>query len=134
MNGWFKLPGSKSQGHYIEKDRLYQLLRDDIESIRMKLSGEPYANRIMRKIQTAHEIGVTDRFRFFFEEIGLKLEQNEWNAINARHEYAHGGIVFGQTDWEHLILDAQTYENVFHKIVLKVLGYSGSYIDRSSIP
>jgi hypothetical protein len=91
----------------------------------------PYAYNIMNKLQDVHKIGVMDQFRFFFNEIDLYIDENEWGAINARHAIAHGRIASKQEEWDQAIQHTSTYETLIHKIMLRLLGYSGSYRDRS---
>ena len=93
----------------------------------------PYAYNIMDKLQDAYKIGVMGQFRFFFNEIDLHIDENEWNAINARHDIAHGRITGKQKEGEEMIQHTDTYKTLIHKILLRLLGYSGSYIDRSVI-
>ena len=78
-------------------------------------------------------MGVMDRFRFFFNEIDLPVDKNEWDAIKARHAVAHGRIATEEGEGEKIIRYTDTYETLIHKILLRLLGYSGSYIDRSVI-
>ena len=131
MNGWFKSKKSKSQGTYMEKDKFEELLGDEMNNLEIKLESEPYGDRLMNRLHNANQIGVMDQFRFFFNEIDLHIDENEWNAINARHAVAHGRIASKQKEWEQMIQHTSTYETLIHKILLRLLGYSGSYIDRS---
>ena len=131
MNGWFKSNSSKSQGVYMAKDKFEELLGDEMSSIEIKIESEPYGDRLMNRLHNANQIGVMDRFRFFFDEINLRIDENEWKAIEARNGVAHGRIASKQKEWEQMIQHTSTYETLIHKILPILLGYSGSYIDRS---
>lgn len=133
MNGWFKFDRSESHGKYMREFDFEDLLRDDINSIQKKLEGKTYGDEVMNKIKRAYNLGTGDRFRFFFNEIKLVVNDNEWEAIEARHPPAHGRISISPEEWRRVIQYTHTYETLIHKIMLKLLGYSGSYIDRSGI-
>ncbi|MDH5770345.1 MAG: hypothetical protein OEZ25_03550 [Candidatus Bathyarchaeota archaeon] len=133
MNGWFDHPKSKSRGVLMPKTKYKNVLREEIASIKSKLKEEKEGDKIIKNILQAYVMGVTDRFPVFFNEINLVVEEHEWHAIKKRHVFAHGGIEFDKTEWKPLIRQVQTYETLFHKIILKLLGYSGSYIDRSIV-
>lgn len=130
---WFKSKKTASSGIYIGKEEFEMLLSSEIEAIKSKLKGKPNCDKILSKIYRAYEMGVGEGLREFFKEIDLRLETHEWDAINARHIVAHGGLEFDETDWKKLVQYRWTYETILNKIILKLLGYSGSYIDRSII-
>ena len=115
----------------MEKDKFEELLGGEMNDIKIKIESEPYGDRLMNRLHNANQMGVMDQFRFFFNEIDLPIAENEWNAINARHAVAHGRIASKQKEWEQMIQHTSTYETLIHKIILRLLGYSGSYIDRS---
>lgn len=130
---WFKSERTASSGLYIGKEEFERLLSPEIEAIKSKFKDNPNCDKIFSKIHRAYEMGVGEGFREFFKEINLTLEKHEWDAINARHVVAHGGLEFDETDWKKIIQYRWTYETLINKIMLKLLGYSGSYIDRSII-
>jgi hypothetical protein len=131
MNGWFKSNRSKSRGVWMDKNEFDKLLRDEMSIIEKKLKHEKHGDKVMKNLQNAFQMGVTDRFRLFFDKIVLHIEENEWNAINARHGIAHGRITDKQKEGEELIQHTDAYKTLIHKILLRLLEYSGSYIDRS---
>jgi len=131
INGWFKYTKSKSQGVYMKKEEFEDSLKDEIEDLKRKLKEKPNGDKIIEKILKAYEFGITERYRVFFEEINLTIDEREWEAINERHEFVHGHILFDKTDWKRVIQYVNTFETLLHKVLLKLLGYSGTYIDRS---
>ncbi len=133
MNGWFDSTKSSSRGVYIDKDKFENLLHEEIGAIKSKLKSKQYGDNITNRIQNAYCMGVADRFLFFFKEIALDVSKKEQDAIDARHAIAHGRMPNKKSEWKRLIRQSQTYETLFHKIVLKLLGYSGTYIDRSTL-
>jgi len=133
MNGWFNSKHTKSGGVYLDKATLDELFQDEMSSIGEKLEGLEYGDELMKRFKNSNLMGVMDRFRFFFTEIDLPVDKNEWDAIKARNAVAHGRIPTEEDEWEQIIRYTDTYETLIHKIILKLLGYSGSYIDRSVV-
>jgi len=131
INRWYRFKESKSGGVYMQKSKFETLLKEEIDGIKRKLASEPEGEKIVAKILRAYDFGITERFRIFFEEIKLSIDEQEWKAIKERHKFAHGHIEFGKTDWNRVIQHYNTFETLLHKILLKLLGYSGTYIDRS---
>ena len=136
INGWFKYKKSKSQGVYMKKEEFETLLKEEIEDIKRKLETrklerKPNGEKVIAKILKAYEFGIMERYRIFFDEIELPIDDHEWEAIKERHKFVHGRIVFDKTDWKRVIQHANTFTTLLHKTLLKLLGYSGTFIDRS---
>jgi hypothetical protein len=76
---------------------------------------------------------VIKRFKTFFDEIDLVPDDREQDAIDARHGVAHGGFVIAsdQEKMRDMILCGFAYETIIHKILLRLLDYSGWYINYS---
>jgi hypothetical protein len=128
IDGWFN---TKSQGVYMKKKEFESLLKEEIEAIKEKFEKKPHGDKIIANILKAYNFGIMERYRVFFEEINLPIDDHEWEAINERHKFVHGRIIFDETDWKRVIQHVNTFETLLHKILLKVLGYSGTFIDRS---
>ena len=131
LNGWFETKKSKSQRVYMKKDEFEILLEADIESIKRKLKEKPNDDKIVKNILKAYNFGIVESYRVFFEEIVLPTDAREWEAINERHKFVHGHVQFESADWKRVVQHVNTLETLFHKILLKLLGYSGTFIDRS---
>lgn len=133
INGWFEYK-SESHGVYMEKEEFEALFKEEIEAIRRKLESirnKPYTDGILKKIMDANIIGIMERYRIFFEKIDLPIDSNEWKAIDERHKFVHGHILFDKADWRRVIQHVDTFEMLLHKTLLKLLGYSGTFVDRS---
>jgi hypothetical protein len=131
INGWYKYTESKSHGVYMKKEEFESLLEEEIEAITRKLERKDNGCKIIAKILNAYNSGITEGYRVFFEEIKLPIDDHEWEAINERHKFVHGRIIFDGTDWKRVIQHVNTFTTLLHKILLKLLGYSGTFIDRS---
>jgi hypothetical protein len=133
INGWFRFKKSESKGLYIENGKFENLLKEDIERIRNKLNGVPNNDKILNKILASNQFGITERYRRFFEEINLPLSEKERNAIKSRHIFAHGEASFDKMDQREILQQENTLETLFNKAFLKLLEYSGTFIDYSIV-
>jgi hypothetical protein len=133
INGWFKYTKSKSKGVFMPKNDFELLLKDEIESVTKKLRTIANGDKIVEKMLKAYELGIMERYRVFFEEINLAVNNPDWDAIRERHKFVHGHALFDDVDWECVIQHVRTLETLLNKILLKLLGYSGTFIDRSVI-
>ena len=143
INGWFKYKRSQSKGVYMEKEVFVTLLKDEIELMRRKLeenfkgkssAEDSKAEKIINSIMRAYQFGTMERYRIFFKEINLPIDTSEWEAIKARHKFVHGETRFDKADWDSVLRQVNTFETLLNKVLLKLLGYSGNYIDRSKVP
>ncbi len=131
--GWFKSK-SESHGVYLKKEEFVSLIENEIKAIQKKIDlkiSPEISTKIVEKMSRANEFGIMERYRIFFEEIGLAIEPHEWNAIKERHKFVHGHTRFKQANWNKVLRHVNTYETLLNKVILKLLGYTGSYIDRS---
>lgn len=129
---WFKSNKSKTKGVYLPKREFDKLIEDGMRIIVSKLQGQKYGDRIIRKISDAYRMTQNEQLAFFFEEIGLNIAEVENEALKGRNVMAHGSS--GRSDEElwYLIYLTRSYQTLFHRILLKILGYTGNYIDYST--
>lgn len=133
INQWYKWKQSKSHGVYMETKVYADMLKDDIESIEKKLSGNSYSKQMLDNILRANEFGIMERYRRFFEELNLTISHIEWEAIKERHLFVHGHAHFSELDWIKVIQHVNTLQTLFNRVLLRLLEYKGTYIDRSSL-
>jgi hypothetical protein len=132
MDAWFRSNRSKSRGVYMPLDEFEQLTEEPFLEVERRLGGLKYADRMMRRMRWAFQMGVNERFETFFEELGLALGPTEQLALKRRNRCAHGGPVDPNQLREHIRL-ARTYQTLVHRVLLRVLGYTGSYIDYGTL-
>jgi hypothetical protein len=131
-NAWFESAGSKSRGVYMPKKEFTELLADELAAVEAKLLGVEYGDRMSRRIRNAFNMGVNESLEFFFEEIGLPVGEVEWAAIAARNPMAHGSSeLFDASKYDEMLHATFAYRTLFNRIILKLLDYSGTYVDRS---
>ena len=130
-NNWFKSNRSQIKGVYIPYNEYKQITQDEIEKISVKLGEHPHKKKIISKLSYCYNMGSNDRLNFFFNEIGLEIGNLEQEAIDSRNVMIHDSIDFYSTEYEKMVLLSFVYKTFFHRVLLKVLGYSGEYIDYS---
>lgn len=130
MHAWFRSTRSRSKSVYMPKGNFDKLLEAELQSIATKLDGNPYADRIKRRIGNAFQMGVNERFEVFFEELGLGYGPNEMRVIKARNTSAHGGKS-SAPDAQDQVKLGRAYQTLLNRVILKVLGRNASYTDYS---
>jgi hypothetical protein len=128
MNGWFRNSRSKSKGTYMPKEQFEALLGEELAQAGSKLTETAYGDRILRRLSSSFQMGVNERFRAFFEEIGLRYSEGELQVIKSRNRPAHGGNI--RNPAEALLL-SRAYRVLLTRAMLTVLGHEGTYTDYS---
>jgi hypothetical protein len=87
---------------------------------------------MLNKISGAFRKGVNEKMTFFFNLLGMEIGKTEKAAINLRNKMAHGKRDYQkeETIFDDIVL-TRVYQVLFNRIVLKLLGYQGYYIDYS---
>lgn len=129
---WFKLKKSKTKGVYMDSKTYKNLVGPEIEVITKKLLEVENGKKIINKINSSYNMGANDRINYFFEEINLTVGDAEKEALKARNSMAHGDAT-SPDETQKLINLTRIYETFFHRIILKLLGFEGNYIDRGTI-
>jgi len=129
---WFKTSKSKTKGVYLAKKEYDELLASEFNLIEEKLRENVYQQRILNKIKNAYNMGANERLDFFFSEIDLPIGEIEGKAIKGRNSMAHGDIM-GDQKIEKMVQLTRAFQTLFHRILLKILGFDGDYIDRSTV-
>ena len=120
------------------KDKFREISKNEINNIKTKLRSsysdkfdKHDCNKIVNYLEGGFRRGVTAQFKVFFDEINLDLGENEWKAIDARNDVAHGRFLLAINPKKRrdMILCGFAYETIIHKILLRLMGYSGRHID-----
>lgn len=129
-NAWFKSERSKNKGTYLPKEEFSALVEEEFASIADKLGDNPHRDRILDKMRGANNRGSGEKVELFFQELGLNIGTLEREAIKARNKMIHTRVTAsGQEQIEDLVRLSFAYRTLFHRVMLKLLGYSGKYID-----
>jgi hypothetical protein len=135
---WHKSPESKSKGELLPKET-FEIFTDDIKSFKDKLdklkSGNENNNdfdkiilRVYQKIGDLNKMGTKAGIINFLQEIKLNIGNEEIKAIDCRNEPAHGNIL-NSNNFKKLKKYEEAYRTLINRVILKVLGYDGDYID-----
>ena len=129
---WFKSNKSKTKGVYILQEKFNKLIEAGRNMIVPQLQAEPYGDRMIRKISNAYQMSQNERLPVFFDEIGLKCGKVENEALMARNMMTHSHSKQTDETINKLLYFTRSYQALFHRIILKVLGFDGNYIDFST--
>lgn len=116
--------------YYIEYATFIELIKDNLASIETKVSGNPNKDKILNKVRGASQRGANEKLELAFEIIKLPIDKLERKAIKARNKMAHSSL--GEIDDDEIketTRMTRAYETLFHRLVLKTLGYKNNYID-----
>lgn len=133
MNAWFRSKKSRSQALYLPQAKFDAATAKPLCQIEHALAGEPYAERIMRRLRQTNAMGANERFERFFEEIELPIGEVEQYAISVRNRFVHGARSVPTEKVHNLVYALRAYQTLFHRILLKLSGYQGPYIDYSCL-
>lgn len=117
---------------YLPQKEYETLIADEVSSLTEKLSAFDGAEIIINKLKGAFRKGPNEKINFFLSMLGLDIEKQEKAAINLRNKMTHGNRDYSNNKIanEDVVL-SRVYHVLFNRIVLKILGYDGYYIDYS---
>lgn len=133
INGWFDYNKSGSKGLFMPKDEFARVLDENLPRLESGWKDSDNGQKVLDKIKRSNEIGIMERYRVFFKEIDLFVSEKEWGAIKKRHVFVHGEALFDKTNWNAIAQSKKTFETLFNRVLLKLLDYQGTFIDRSTI-
>ena len=119
----------------VSADLVSQLhTRLEASATKAKETGEPglqsqQIKDIVKNFSGAYRMGGSAQMRAFFQEIGVPIGKREKAAIDARHRSAHGG---GAEELTELVRCGNAYRTLFDRVFLRLLGYDGHYVDRTT--
>ena len=119
---------------YLPKAEYQGLIKEELESIKNKLDYLPAKEKqiIVNKICGAYQKGSNEKMRILFDKLELEIGKVEEQAIKLRNSMVHGSRDYSDIEdaYDDLIL-SRAYEILFHRIILKLVGYTDYYIDYS---
>jgi hypothetical protein len=127
---WLSSTRSKSNGLHMPKANFEALAGDLIEELRRRVKERGAPEEIARTFSGANRMGLSAQMRAFFEEIDLPIGDRERAAMDARHRSAHGAS--GGEELTELVRLGNAYRTLFERVFLRVLGYEGMYVDRTT--
>lgn len=129
---YLKINSSQSQNEYLVQDEYSVLLEPEINELKSKLSSVVGGDIILNKILGAFRKGPNEKMKSFLCLINIEIGESEKKAIALRNKMAHASRDY--SDEKRAYEDftfTRIYEVLFHRIILKLVGYNGYYIDYS---
>jgi len=125
---WFKGQKSKTKAVYMDKDAYEEAISEFMEQLEAKLGECKNKEKLLRKISGCYQMGANEKYYTFLDELGLEYGDAESACIRARNSFTHGD---NNDNYEEVIKNTKTMSLLLARSILKLLGYSGMYIDTS---
>lgn len=129
---WFLSPRSTSKGVNMEETEFAELRARLICSVEKDLKERPRGDRVVNRLSNAFFMSTNEKHEAFFEELGLKIGENEQAAIDARNGQTHRGVK-RSGDARKASEHAVAYRTLFERVFLRILGYEGLYVDHTTL-
>lgn len=120
------------QSTYMPAKEYRVLIKDEFEKIKTKLKAEniAYTQKILNKIDGAYNMGGNEKIDLLFDRFNIQVGELERKALQARNLMAHGAMkTLDYAKYKEIIRKSYAYRTLFHRVILKILSYSGEYID-----
>lgn len=128
------LAADANRNAYIPKEEFLSKVSPAIDEIEKK-QGQPLPapwKAVIGRLRNSNSVGAGDKVRKFLGAINLPVGDVEKVLLKARNKYAHGGVFSGK-EVEFLILVGRCYEAFLNRVMLKAIGFSGEYVDYSTL-
>lgn len=117
---------------YISEKDYLNLIKKEKEQLEIKLSSIEGGEIMLNKILGAFRKGPNEKMNIFFSAINIEIGKLEKNSINLRNKMAHGARDYSKDkNIYNDLIHSTVYKVLFHRIILKLIGYDGYYIDYS---
>jgi len=139
---WFASPSSASHGNFTPKRQFIAMLQEDFNRIRAKLGraaeleptmahlqNQGTLDRLMQRMEDSFQMGSTAKTRAFFRELDVTPTIRQLESLKGRHAQIHsqGAPKKPRELWSL----SENLRALFYKTMLRLLGYSGAYLDWS---
>jgi hypothetical protein len=135
-DAWFSANNLKKEGKYLSGKEFKKLLKEELDLIRKKLENIVNGNKVLENIEKSYQFyfGPGKVLNSFLDKINLPINKLEEEAIRTgRNKMAHSTVDFSnEEESRKMYILSKVYETLFNRIMLKILGYEGMYIDYSS--
>jgi hypothetical protein len=129
---WFRSTKTTSKGEHMPKEDFEAIIKEVGVALRERLANHPAAQTILNRVAGAYRMGSGEQVRAFFDEIDLPIGRAEAGAMRARNGPAHGGVSSG-ANLNELVRHGHAYRTLFERTFLRMLGYEGMYVDRTTL-
>jgi hypothetical protein len=127
-----KINPTQFKNEYLKQNEYLFLIEPEIRELKLKLSSLSGGDVILNKILGAFRKGPNEKMKAFFSAIDIEIGKSEKEAIVLRNKMAHAARDYSDEKrvFDDLVF-TRTDEVLFHRIILKLLGYNEYYIDYS---
>lgn len=129
MKKWYSEIKSNPDTVLMDKKDFAERIEPIEKMINEQFVGTKYAERMKQSILNINRMSVNEQFTNFFAGIGLPVGEEEKKALKARIFSAHGSFRDKEENWHEQFLLSRVYECLIDRVVLKLLGYKGKYVD-----
>lgn len=114
-----------------EKSNYKKLVEPEIAELEKKLKDFPLKDNVINKLRNPFQLGIGDKLRIFFKSLGFNFDNKsiENKALKSRNIMTHSTHGTKEEDIPDTIRLTRAYETLFNRTLLKILSYSGKYID-----
>ena len=130
---WYSEIGLNPETVLINKKDFSKRIKPIKKMMEKQFEGTEYIDRMKNSISNINKMSISEQFSNFFAEIGIAVGEKEKQALKARNFSAHGSYVSGEENYYKQFELSRIYENLIARVVLKLLGYTGKYVDRGTI-
>ena len=132
MKKWYEEVELNPETVLMDKKDFSKRIKPIKELVASQFEGTEYVERMKRSIERMNGMSVNEQFEHFFEGIGMPLGDAEKRALKARNISAHGAFRGNGSYQEHYMM-SQVYTCIITRVVLKLLSYTGKYVDYGTI-
>ncbi len=131
VNRWFEHSGSVSRGMILSENDFDEIKGVFEDALKSSSVNQTHIKRIIPRFNRLNELGATQKLFTFFNEIALPISEYDKSVINCRHRFAHGARYSNSI--EPLLEASRALATLLNRVILKLVGFSGEYIDYSTI-
>lgn len=129
MKKWYENVEMNPETLLIAKKDFSKRIQPIKELVKNQFIDTIHTERMERFIYKMNIMSVNEQMLNFFKKIGMPLGKDELMALKARNISVHGAYDKNSNDYKEIFKISQIYENIITRVVLKLLNYSGKYID-----
>ncbi|MEI7014636.1 hypothetical protein [Leptospira licerasiae] len=128
-NAWYKNEAISKVSSYVEPAKYLELLGEEFTVMKQRLSTIPSGDKLISKIEGANSLSNNEKNLIFLKEIGLEFDLVENEVIRERNSVVHGSLK--PKNYKKLSSRTLAFRTLLNRIILRLLSYSGDYIDYS---
>ncbi len=129
---WYNSQPNTTKAVYLPKQEYEALIAPEMMNLKQKLKSYADGDKILSKINSAYQMSTSDRISRLFAELDLDVGDIEKNIFKSRNKFSHGYTLSTDEEIREAFWLSMACRSLFGRIVLRILGYSGAYVDYSS--